>query len=71
VNRRRVLALHANSPGKDNRNFDAHGRSFAWLAAGREVEVPRARHTLRYFKSQQRPAFEWLGRHLLPPAPAA
>jgi S-formylglutathione hydrolase FrmB len=68
------LALYANYPGKDNWNFDAHDQSFAWLAAQKGVnvtlvEVPNARHTLRYFKSQQRPAFEWLARHLLPPAP--
>jgi S-formylglutathione hydrolase FrmB len=68
------LALYANYPAKDNWNFDAQDQSFAWLAAQKGVEVtlvavPRARHTLRYFRSQQRPAFEWLARHILPPAP--
>jgi hypothetical protein len=32
------------------------------------VEVTKARHTLRYFRSQ-RPAFEWLARQILPPTP--
>jgi S-formylglutathione hydrolase FrmB len=68
------LAIYANYPAKDNWNFDAQDQSFAWLAARKGVNVtlvgvPKARHTLRYFRSQQRPAFEWLARRLLPPAP--
>ena len=66
------LALYANFGAKDNWNFDAQDRSFAWLASRKGVDVtlvsvPKARHTLRYFRSQQRPAFTWLARHLLPP----
>ena len=70
------LAIYTNYGAKDNWNCDAQDQSFAWLA-GRKgvdvtlVEVPKARHTLRYFRSQQRPAFEWLARHLLPPVPRA
>jgi S-formylglutathione hydrolase FrmB len=68
------LAIYVNYPGRDNWNFDAQDQSFAWLAAQKGVEVtlvkvPKAQHSLRYFKSQQRPAYEWLARHLLPPVP--
>ncbi len=68
------LAIYVNYPGNDNWNFDAQDQSFAWLAAQKGVEVtlvrvPGAQHSLRYFKSQQRPAYEWLGQHVLPPAP--
>jgi S-formylglutathione hydrolase FrmB len=68
------LALYANYPARDNWNFDAQDQSFAWLAKQKGVDVtlvgvPKARHTLRYFRSQQRPAFAWLARHILPPAP--
>jgi Putative esterase len=68
------LAIYANFGAKDNWNFDAQDQSFAWLAQQKGVDVtlvsvPKARHDLRYFRSQQRPAFEWLARHLLPPAP--
>jgi hypothetical protein len=68
------LAIYANYPGRDNWNFDAQDQSFAWLAAQKGVsvtlvEVPKAQHTLRYFKSQQRPAYEWLSHHILPPVP--
>jgi S-formylglutathione hydrolase FrmB len=67
------LAIYANYPGKDNWNFDAQDQSFAWLAGQKGVEVtlaeaPGYHHTLRYFRSQQRPAYLWLARHLLPPA---
>jgi S-formylglutathione hydrolase FrmB len=66
------LALYVNYPAEDNWNFDAQDQSFAWLANQKGVEVtlvsaPRAKHTLRYFRSQQRPAFCWLARHILPP----
>lgn len=66
------LALYVNYPEKDNWNFDAQDQSFAWLAQQRGVDVtlvgvPGARHTLRYFRSQQRPAFAWLAQHLPPP----
>jgi hypothetical protein len=68
------LAIYANYPGKDNWNFDAQDQSFAWLAAQKGVsvtlvKVPNAQHSLRYFRSQQRPAYEWLNQHLLPPVP--
>ncbi len=68
------LAIYANYRGKDNWNFDAQDQSFAWLAGQKGVEVtlaeaPGYRHTLRYFRSQQRPAYLWLARHILPPAP--
>ena len=66
------LALYVNYPAKDNWNVDAQDQSFAWLARQKGVEVtlvgvPKARHTLRYFRSQQRPAFAWLAGHLLAP----
>jgi hypothetical protein len=68
------LTMYVAYPGRDNYNFDAQDQSFAWLAKQKGVDVtlvgvPKARHTLRYFRSQQRPAFEWLARRLLPPAP--
>jgi S-formylglutathione hydrolase FrmB len=66
------LALYVNYPAKDNWNIDAQDQSFAWLASQKGVDVtlvgvPKAKHTLRYFRSQQRPAFTWLAGHLLPP----
>ena len=66
------LAIYANYPCKDNWNFDAQAQSFGWLAAQRGVAVtlvgvPGAQHTLRYFRSQQRPAYTWLSQQLLPP----
>ena len=66
------LALYANYPARDNWNFDAQTESFAWLASTRGVavdleRVPRARHDLRYFRSQHPRAFRWLAAHLLPP----
>jgi S-formylglutathione hydrolase FrmB len=68
------LALYVNYPAQDNWNFDAQDQSFAWLAKQKGVDVtlvgvPGARHTFRYFRSQQGPAFCWLGRHILPPSP--
>lgn len=68
------LAIYANYPAKDNWNFDAQDRSFAWLAKQQGVDVtlvrvPRARHNLRYFRTQQRPAFAWLAKQILPPRP--
>jgi len=67
------LAIYVNYPGRDNYNFDAQDRSFAWLAARRGVAVdlvrePRGRHNLRYIEAAELPAYAWLGRHLLPPA---
>jgi S-formylglutathione hydrolase FrmB len=72
--RRGEMALYANFGGRDNYNFDAQARSFAWLAARRGVavdleEIPRGRHSLIYLERAQAPAFRWLGAHLLPPVP--
>jgi hypothetical protein len=68
------LAIYVNYPGRDNYNFDAQNQSFAWLAGLRGVDVtvgvvPRARHNLPYFEDAELPAYEWLGRQLLPPTP--
>ncbi|WZO97399.1 alpha/beta hydrolase-fold protein [Isosphaeraceae bacterium EP7] len=67
------LEIYVNFPGRDNYNFDAQARSFAWLAASRGIAVdltenPEAHHDLRYFRAAQIPAYRWLGTHLLPPA---
>ena len=66
------LAIYVNYPGRDNFNFDAQAESFQWLAAQRGIEVtlvrdPNAAHRLSYFRDNMRPAFIWLGQHLLPP----
>ena len=68
------LAIYINYPGRDNYNFDAQDRSFAWLAERRGVAltlgvVPRGRHNLPYFEDAELPAYRWLGRQLLPPTP--
>jgi hypothetical protein len=68
------LAIYVNYPGRDNFNFDAQAESFHWLAAQRGIEVTLVRdaeaaHRLPYFRNNMRPAFLWLGQHLLPPAP--
>jgi S-formylglutathione hydrolase FrmB len=68
------LNIYIGYPGRDNYNFDAQARSFAWLAQQRGIDVlligkPHATHSARYFCDQQPPAYQWLGRHLLPPAP--
>jgi hypothetical protein len=67
------LAIYAAYPGLDNYNFDAQNQSFAWLAAHRGVAVtlvrdPKGHHDLAYFEKAEPPAFEWIGRNLLPPA---
>jgi S-formylglutathione hydrolase FrmB len=67
------LDIYVNYPGRDNFNFDAQDESFQWLAASRGVDVtlvrdPEATHSLRYLRANLRPAFIWLGQHLLPPA---
>jgi poly(3-hydroxybutyrate) depolymerase len=66
------LAIYVNYAGRDNYNFDAQDKSFAWLAAGRGiavdlVEVPRGRHDLLYIERAEPPTFLWLGQHILPP----
>jgi hypothetical protein len=68
------LAMYVNYPGEDNYNFDSQDRSFAWIAERRGVAVtlgvvPKARHNLPYFEGAELPAFEWIGRQVLPPAP--
>ena len=67
------LAIYVNYPGRDNFNFDAQAESFQWLAAQKGIEVtlvrdPGETHRLSYFRDNLRPAFYWLGQHLLPPA---
>jgi enterochelin esterase-like enzyme len=67
------LAMYVNYPGRDNYNFDAQDKSFAWLAALRGipvdlVEVPTGRHNLLYIERAEPPTFLWLGHHILPPA---
>ena len=68
------LAIYVNYPGRDNFNFDAQDESFQWLAAGKGIDVtlvrdPGATHSPRYLRANLRPAFIWLGQHLLPPVP--
>jgi S-formylglutathione hydrolase FrmB len=68
------LAIYVGYPGQDHYNFDAHDESFAWIAASRGVAVtlvrdPKGKHNLPYFEKAEPPAFEWLGRQLLPPIP--
>ena len=67
------LAIYVNYPGRDNYNFDAQDKSFAWLAAQRGiavdlVEVPTGRHNLLYIERAEPLTFLWLGHHILPPA---
>ena len=67
------LAIYVNYAGRDNYNFDAQEKSFAWLAAQRGiavdlVEVPAGRHNLLYLERAEPPTFLWLGHHILPPA---
>ncbi len=66
------LDMYVNYGGLDNYNFDAQDQSFAWLASRRGVAVdltcvPGARHNLPYIEGAEPPAYQWLGRHLLPP----
>lgn len=66
------LALYINYAARDNWNFDAQAESFAWLASTRGIavdleRVPRARHNVRYFRTQHPRAYRWLAAHLLPP----
>jgi S-formylglutathione hydrolase FrmB len=66
------LAIYVNYPGRDNFNFDAQAESFQWLAARKGIEItlvrdPEAKHRLSYFRDNMRPAFQWLGQHLLSP----
>jgi Putative esterase len=66
------LSMYVAYPGRDNYNFDAQDQSFAWLARFRGVAVtlvrdPKGRHNLPYFEDAERPAYEWIGRQVLPP----
>ena len=70
------LAIYVSYPGRDNFNFDAQAESFQWLAAQKGIEVtlvrdPGRTHRLSYFRNNLRPAFYWLGQHLLPPVSCA
>jgi S-formylglutathione hydrolase FrmB len=69
------LAIYANYGGRDSFNFDAQAESFAWLAAGKGIEVNLARdptgtHSRRYLRGNLRPALVWLGHHIMAPTPA-
>jgi S-formylglutathione hydrolase FrmB len=66
------LAMFVHYPGRDNYNFDAQDKSFAWLAAQRGIAVELAedatgRHNLPYIERAEPPAYLWLGQHILPP----
>jgi Putative esterase len=68
------LSMYVAYPGRDNYNFDAQDRSFAWLAGLRGVDVPLVRdpkghHNLPYFEAAVRLAYDWIGRQVLPPTP--
>jgi S-formylglutathione hydrolase FrmB len=68
------LPIYVHCPGRDEWNFDAQGESFAWLAAGRGIDVtlvvaPDGRHNLPYFRAGILCAFRWLGAHQFPPSP--
>ena len=68
------LDIYVNYPGRDNYNFNSQDKSFAWLAARRGVAVdltcvPGAYHDLPYIEGAEPPAYQWLGRHILPPVP--
>jgi enterochelin esterase-like enzyme len=65
------LAMYVNYAGRDNYNFDAQDKSFAWLAGLRGVavdlvEAPTGRHDLVYIERAEPPTFLWLGQHILP-----
>jgi S-formylglutathione hydrolase FrmB len=66
------LAMFVHYAGRDNYNFDAQDKSFAWLAAQRGIAVelaedPMGRHNLPYIERAEPPAYLWLGRHMLRP----
>jgi S-formylglutathione hydrolase FrmB len=68
------LAIYVNYGGKDGWNFDAQDESFAALCQQKGIEltlvrVPKGRHNLKYFRTQQEPAYRWLAGHLTPPTP--
>ena len=65
------LAIYVNYPGRDNYNFDAQDKSFAWLAGLRGIavelaEIPSGHHDLPYIERAEPTTFLWLGQHLLP-----
>ena len=66
------LFMYVHYAGRDNYNFDAQDKSFAWLAAQNGIAVELAedafgRHNLPYIERAKPPAYLWLGRHILPP----
>lgn len=68
------LAIYLHYAGQDGYNFDAHSKSFAWLAAQRGIAVTlqadeQADHTIAYFRRNQKLAYQWLSHHLLGPTP--
>jgi pimeloyl-ACP methyl ester carboxylesterase len=67
------LAMYVHYPARDNYNFDAQDKSFAWIAAQRGIAVelaedPAGRHDLLYIERAEPHAYLWIGRHILPPA---
>jgi S-formylglutathione hydrolase FrmB len=68
------LDIYINYGTRDNFNFDAQGKSFAWLAAGKGITVTMvcdsgANHSLRHLRANFPPTLIWLGHHILPPDP--
>ncbi len=66
------LFMYVHYAGRDNYNFDAQDKSFAWLAAQHGIAVELAedasgRHNLPYIERAKPLAYLWLGRHILPP----
>jgi hypothetical protein len=66
------LTIYVNYGGRDNWNFDAQNESFIWLAQSLGIALdvdynPMSRHDLRYFRTNHRRAYYWLGQHLPPP----
>ena len=66
------MNLYVNYPDKDNYNFDAQDKSFAWIASQRGIHVDlsvvrHARHDLPYIEKAEPAAYVWVGCHILPP----
>lgn len=63
------LNIFLHYPGKDNFNFDAHAKSFIWLASGKGIQVdsdsePNAHHLVKYFRKNIVKAYLYIGQHL-------
>ena len=68
------MQLYVNYPDKDNYNFDAQDKSFAWIASQRGIHVDlsvvrHARHNLPYIEMAEPAAYVWVGSKILPPTP--